>query len=102
MKRGLPAQSRRCSSALAPQVAKLGGIEPLVTLLVTGGSEVSEANAVGALASLCHKHAENRDAIAKLMVTPDATTQAYYITRPQSLPDHVSWGRNTRIYITCL
>jgi hypothetical protein len=52
-------------------IAKLGGIEPLVTLLVMGGetkrSDASMDNSVGALLVLCHKHVENREAIAKLL-----------------------------------
>lgn len=48
-------------------VAKLGGIEPLVTLLVTGGSAESFEQACGAIASLCAKHTENRELIAKLI-----------------------------------
>ena len=48
-------------------VAKLGGIEPLVTLLVSGATARSFDQAVGALGSLCFKHAENREVIAKLI-----------------------------------
>ena len=49
-------------------VAKLGGIEPLVTLLVGGGTPNSWEQAVGALASLCSKHVDNREVISKLLV----------------------------------
>lgn len=65
-------------------VAKLGGIEPLVALLVSGSSQSSQSappaqasaatanecfeQSVGAIISLCAKHAENREAIAKLIL----------------------------------
>ena len=49
-------------------IAKLGGIEPLVTLVVDAHSEGALANAQGGLISLSNKHAENRSAIAKLIV----------------------------------
>ena len=49
-------------------VTKLGGIEPLVTLLVGGTSEESLTNTVGALGSLASRHAENCEAIAKQIV----------------------------------
>jgi N-acetylmuramic acid 6-phosphate (MurNAc-6-P) etherase len=51
-----------------PQIAKLGGIEPLVGLLVSGASEKSMDYAAGALASLANKHGENRTSIAKRLV----------------------------------
>ena len=49
-------------------VTKLGGIEPLVSLIVNGTTENSLKQAMGALASLCAKHVENRETIAKLIV----------------------------------
>ena len=49
-------------------VAKLGGIEPLVGLLVSGGSDASLDSSVAALRSLAAKHAENAEAIAKMLV----------------------------------
>ena len=49
-------------------IAKLGGVEPLVGLLVSGASEKSQEYAAGALASLASKHSENRQAIAKRLV----------------------------------
>ncbi len=49
-------------------IAKLGGVEPLVGLLVSGASERSQEYAAGALASLSSKHSENRQTIAKRLV----------------------------------
>ena len=49
-------------------IAKLGGVEPLVGLLVSGVSQASQDNAASALASLASKHSENRQAIAKRLV----------------------------------
>ena len=49
-------------------IAKLGGVEPLLALLVHGESPPSLQASVGALGSLASKHADNRDAIAKLLV----------------------------------
>ena len=78
MREGAPETKETCAHALwalsqdnAPNkatIAKLGGIEPLVGLLVSGGTEKSHANAAGALASLSNKHSENRSAIAKRLV----------------------------------
>ena len=48
--------------------AKLGGIEPLVTLIVDAHSEETLANAQSALISLASKHNENRREVAKLLV----------------------------------
>ena len=48
--------------------SKLGGIEPLVALVVSAHNESALSNAQGALISLSAKHAENRGAIAKLLV----------------------------------
>ena len=50
-------------------ISKLGGIESLVKMIVTGGSEKSQRNATGALFSLASKHVENRSAIAKRIVS---------------------------------
>ena len=50
-------------------IAKLGGVEPLVGLVVSGSSEKSHEYAAGALASLAAKHSENRQAIAKRLVS---------------------------------
>ena len=49
-------------------IAKLGGVEPLVGLLVSGISQSAQDYAAGALASLASKHSENRQAIAKRLV----------------------------------
>ena len=56
-------------------IAKLGGIEPLVSLLVDGGAWAeagadtsSQANAVSALVSLAGKHPDNREQICKQLV----------------------------------
>ena len=49
-------------------VAKLGGIEPLVTLLVSCKTDTSLELSVGALGSLAAKHGDNREAIAKQLV----------------------------------
>ena len=62
-------------------VAKLGGIEPLVTLLVAGGTERSFEQAVGALGSLCFKHVENREVIAKLIFAR-LNSRAAMVTTP--------------------
>ena len=50
-------------------IAKLGGIESLVKMFVTGGSEKSQRNAAGALSSIASKHAENRNIVARRMVS---------------------------------
>ena len=49
-------------------IAKLGGIEPLVGLLVTGETDKSLDCSVGALSSLAARHQENRETISKLIV----------------------------------
>ena len=49
-------------------IAKLGGIEPLVALLVGAQSEQALKATQRALISLSSKHADNREAIAKLLV----------------------------------
>ena len=49
-------------------VAKLGGIEPLVTLLLMGTTDGSLEQATGALSALSAKHNDNRESIAKLIV----------------------------------
>ena len=49
-------------------IAKLGGIEPLVAMLMYASTERSSINAAGALSSLSTQHAENRLAITKRMV----------------------------------
>ena len=50
-------------------IAKLGGIDALVKMVVTGGSDKAQRNAAGALATLASKHVENRTSIAKRIVS---------------------------------
>ena len=49
-------------------MAKLGGIDPMIALLVMGTSDLSLDQAQGALCAMCAKHSENRETIAKLIV----------------------------------
>ena len=57
------------NSANKATIAKLGGIEPLVNMLMYGHSEQSSINAAGALSALAAAHTENRATITKRMVT---------------------------------
>jgi vacuolar protein 8 len=50
-------------------IAKLGGIESLVKMFVTGGSEKGQRNAAYALSSIASKHAENRSIVARRIVS---------------------------------
>ena len=61
-----------CASGNAPNkatIAKLGGIDPLVNMLMHATSETSSINASGALAALAKQHSENCAAIIKRVVT---------------------------------
>ncbi len=49
-------------------IAKLGGIDPLLGLLVTGTTDKSQEYCAGALAALVAKHQDNRQVIAKRLV----------------------------------
>ena len=49
-------------------VAKLGGIEPLIGLLVGADTPASLEHSVGALGALASKHADNCEAIARMIV----------------------------------
>ena len=49
-------------------IAKLGGIEALVKMVATGGSDKAQRNAAGALTTLASRHEQNREAIAKRIV----------------------------------
>ena len=79
IKEGTSEVQEQCAAALwslsadcAPNkatIAKLGGIEPLVVLLVSGGTPTSLDVSVGALASLASRHPDNREAIAKHIVS---------------------------------
>ena len=49
-------------------IAKLGGIDPLLGLLVSGTTEKSQEVVAGALAALASKHPDNRALITKRLV----------------------------------
>ena len=49
-------------------IAKLGGIDPLIGLLVSGTSDTSQLNVAGAFTALAAKHLDNREYIAKRLV----------------------------------
>ena len=50
-------------------IAKLGGIDPLLGLLVNGQTEKSQQCCAGALAALAAKHLDNRQVIVKKLVS---------------------------------
>ena len=59
-------------------VAKLGGIEALVKMVATGGSDKAQRNAAGALTTLASRHEQNREAIAKRIVRLLMSDQGLY------------------------
>ena len=62
------AAARNSAMANRTTIAKLGGVESLVKMFVTGGSEKSQKNAAGALSSIASRNPENRAIIAKRIV----------------------------------
>ena len=64
-------QAEQTKSVVANRttIAKLGGIDSLVKMLASGGSEKSHINAAGALSAIAIKHSENRGTIARRIVS---------------------------------
>ena len=68
LERPLDPSTKSNAMANRTTIAKLGGIESLVKMFHTGGSEKSQKNAAGALAAIACKHQDNRYNVAKRLI----------------------------------